>query len=258
MSDEHECRYIIPGLERGLTLLQNFSQQHREMTFAELHRLVAMPKATAYRVVQTLEHLGFLQRNPRTNTFSLGINVLRLGLEHIASMDVVQVGQPVIEQLRDRSLCSSHLAIRDGKDVIYVARVSAVGAKINEVRVGTRLPAHRTSLGRMLLSEVSRSEFESLYPEEILPECAEGEQAHREAFWEMLQQDKQRGYVVGESFYHYGISSIVYPVFNREKRVEAVVSIMVPVVEIPEQDREHLMKEVREAAGKISSFLGVH
>ncbi len=55
------------------------------------------------------------------------MNVLRLGFEYIASLDVAQVGQPVIEQLRDVSQCSSHLAIRDGRDIIYIARVSSAG-----------------------------------------------------------------------------------------------------------------------------------
>ena len=59
------------------------------------------------------------------------MNVLRLGFEYIASLDVAQVGQPVIEQLRDVSQCSSHLAIRDGRDIIYIARVSAAGSRIN-------------------------------------------------------------------------------------------------------------------------------
>lgn len=136
MANDQEVKYLVPGLERGLQLLLAFGEQHRDLTFAELHRLVDMPKATAYRVVQTLEYMGFLERNARTNTFSLGMNVLRLGFEYIASLDVAQVGQPVIEQLRDISQCSSHLAIRDGRDIIYIARVSAAGSRINQVSVG--------------------------------------------------------------------------------------------------------------------------
>ena len=103
MANDQEVKYLVPGLERGLQLLLAFGEQHRDLTFAELHRLVDMPKATAYRVVQTLEYMGFLERNTLTNTFSLGMNVLRLGFEYIASLDVAQVGQPVIEQLRDIS-----------------------------------------------------------------------------------------------------------------------------------------------------------
>jgi len=256
MSDDQSCRYLIPGLDRGLKLLLAFGQQHREMTFAEMHRLVDMPKATAYRVVQTLEFMGFIERNPRNNTFTLGMNVLRLGFEYIASLDVAQAGQPVIEQLRDSSQCSSHLAIRDGRDLIYIARVSAAGSQINQVSVGTRLPVHCTSLGRMLLTDISRGEFEQLYPQEALPDSAPGAPKNRENLWQMVQQDKARGYVIGESFFRHGISSIVYPVFKRSGKVAAVVSILVPSGEVPPEDRQRLQQQVRSAADKISGFLG--
>ena len=241
MANVQEVKYLVPGLERGLQLLLAFGEQHRDLTFAELHRLVDMPKATAYRVVQTLEYMGFLERNARTNTFSLGMNVLRLGFEYIASLDVAQVGQPVIEQLRDTSQCSSHLAIRDGRDIIYIARVSAAGSRINQVSIGTRLPVHCTSLGRMLLTDVSRGEFEQLFPDERLPGNTPGQLHDREALWQMVQQD---------------ISSIVYPVYDRSGRVAAVVSILVPSDEIPQSDRERLQSDVSLAADKISGFLG--
>ena len=246
MANDQEVKYLVPGLERGLQLLLAFGEQHRDLTFAELHRLVDMPKATAYRVVQTLEYMGFLERNARTNTFSLGMNVLRLGFEYIASLDIAQVGQPVIEQL----------AIRDGRDIIYIARVSAAGSRINQVSVGTRLPVHCTSLGRMLLTDVSRSEFEQLFPDERLPGNTPGQLHDREALWQMVQQDKARGYVIGESFFRHGISSIVYPVYDRSGRVAGVVSILVPSDEIPQSDRERLQNDVSLAADKISGFLG--
>ncbi|WP_075182283.1 IclR family transcriptional regulator [Pantoea sp. 1.19] len=256
MSEQSGCRYRIPGLERGLQMLLLLGEQQREMTFSELHRLVDIPKATAYRVVQTLEYLGFLQRNPRTNTFSLGMKVLRLGFEYMASLDVAQVGQPVIEQLRDRSHCSSHLAIRDGQDLIYVARVSAAGSQINQVSIGTRLPLHCTSLGRMLLSGLCRGEFEQVYPEARLPGHSPGPVTDRESLWQMVQQDRARGYVIGESFYRHGISSIVYPIVERRGKVIAVVSIMVPQEHIPVRERSPLQLLVAEAAEKISGFLG--
>ena len=78
----------------------------------------------------------------------------------------------------------------------------------------------------------------------------------REALWQMVQQDKARGYVIGESFYRHGISSIVYPVYDRSGKVAAVVSILVPSEEIPQSCRERLQNEVSLAADKISGFLG--
>lgn len=256
MSDKDDRKYLIPGLERGLTILMELSRNHREMSFAEIVKRVAIPKATAYRAIQTLEYMGFIRRHPTTGLYSLGVNVLRLGFEYVASLDVVQVGQPVIESLRDRTGCSSHIAIRDGRDVIYVARVSAANATIRRVSVGTRLPVHRTSLGRMLLTGLNRGEFEALYPEEALPDGEPGSPANREALWELVQEDRQRGYVIGESYFQFGISSIVYPLFNHDAEIEGVVSIMVPVHEIPPEDRDRLRGHVAEAAATISGLLG--
>lgn len=258
MSDtEKDARkYLIPGLERGLIILMELSRSHREMSFAEIVKCVGIPKATAYRAIQTLEYMGFIRRHPSTGMYSLGVNVLRLGFEYVASLDVVQIGQPVIESLRDKTGCSSHIAIRDGRDVIYVARVSAANATIRRVSVGTRLPVHRTSLGRMLLTGLNREQFETLYPEPELPDVEPGAPADREALWTLIQEDRERGYVIAESFFQFGISSIVYPLYNHDGEVEGVVSIMVPVHEIPEGDRERLRLEVAEAANGISNLLG--
>lgn len=249
-------RYLIPGLERGLIILMELSSSHREMGFAEIVRRVDIPKATAYRALQTLEYMGFIRKHPSTGLYSLGSNVLRLGFEYVASLDLVQVGQPVIESLRDKTGCSSHIAIRDGRDVIYVARVSAANTTVRRVSVGSRLPVHRTSLGRMLLTGLSREEFDVLYPEEGLPDNGPGAPADRESFWALVQEDRKRGYVISDSFFQFGISSIVYPLFNHGGEVEGVVSIMVPVHEIPESDRDPLRIEVAKAAGIISDLLG--
>ncbi|GEK46409.1 IclR family transcriptional regulator [Bisbaumannia pacifica] len=256
MSNKDERKYLIPGLERGLTILMELSRSHREMSFAEIAKRVDIPKATAYRAIQTLEYMGFLRRHPTTGHYSLGVNVLRLGFEYVASLDVVQVGQPVIESLRDATGCSSHIAIRDGQDVIYVARVSAANATVRRVSVGTRLPVHRTSLGRMLLTGLSRAEFEALYPDDELPDAKPGSPDSREALWELVQADRRRGYVVAESYFQFGISSIVYPIYNADGEIEAVVSIMVPVHEIPAEERERLRGHVAEASETISGLLG--
>lgn len=255
-SEKDARKYMIPGLERGLIILMELSRNHREMSFAEIVKRVDIPKATAYRAIQTLEYMGFIRRHPSTGLYTLGVNVLRLGFEYVASLDVVQVGQPVIESLRDKTGCSSHIAIRDGQDVIYVARVSAANATIRRVSVGTRLPVHRTSLGRVLLTGMSREAFEALYPEEALPDNEPGAPEDRETLWQLVQEDRQRGYVIGESFFQFGISSIVYPLFNHDGEVEGVVSIMVPVHEIPESDRDRLRHDVAEAADNISNLLG--
>ena len=202
MSDKDNKKHLIPALERGLMILMELNRHHREMSFSELVKRVGYPQATSHRAVQTLEHMGFLRHHPVTGLYSLGVNVLRLGFEYVASLDVVQIGQPVIESLCEQTGCSSHIAIRDGRDAVYVARVGASNATIRRVSVGTRLPLHCTSLGRMLLTDLSREEFETLYPPDYLLDKEPGAPANRDVLWDLVQEDRQRGYVIADSYYH--------------------------------------------------------
>lgn len=104
----------------------------------------------------------------------------------------------------------------------------------------------------MLLSGLTRAEFDALYPDDELPDNA----GSKQEFWQMIQADKLRGYVIGESFYRRGISSIVYPVYNQANGVEAVISIMVPMNSIPAQECRRLQNEVSYAAQKLTEFIG--
>jgi len=247
--------YRVPALEKGLVLLVEIGRQRREMGFAEILRLVDLPKASAYRMVMTLEHLGFLRRNLDSGMYGLGIGVLSMGFDFLSSMDLVQFGQPVIQRLRDDSGFSSHLAVLDGCDVVYVARVSAVGEISTGVGVGTRLPAHRAALGRALLMETNRETFDTLYPQAAYVDATEHTPKCPEAFWELLQEDRARGHVIAESFYQPGICSVAYPVRGRHECIEAVVSVMVPRAYIPPALQPTLIHQVAEAAHRIESFL---
>lgn len=256
MKNKHETQRLVPALERGLLILMELNRHHREMSFVEIVKRVGFPQSTTYRTIQTLEHMGFLRHHPITGLYSLGVNVLRLGFEYVASLDVVQVGQPVIETLCESTGCSSHIAVRDGRDAVYVARVGTTNATVRRVSVGTRLPLHRTGLGRMLLTALSYKDFNALYPAQEQLDNKPGTPANSDALWALVQQDRQRGYVIADSYFHYGISSLVYPLYNQEGVMEGVVSIMVPVQEIPPGAIDGLKVQVADAATTISNMLG--
>src|SRR5574343_62598 len=87
--------YIVPALERGLRLLSEFSRTERELTPPELARRLRLPRTTVFRLLTTLEALGFVQRSDDGRSFRLGMAVLRLGFEYLASLELTQLGQPL-------------------------------------------------------------------------------------------------------------------------------------------------------------------
>ena len=100
-SDE---RYLVPGLARGLQLLGCFSRSERELTGAELSRRLALPRASVFRLLHTLEQMGFVERVPDSPAYKLSLGVLRLGFEYLSSMELTEHGRTIIEELRNRKI----------------------------------------------------------------------------------------------------------------------------------------------------------
>ncbi|MCL4798150.1 MAG: IclR family transcriptional regulator [Burkholderiales bacterium] len=250
----NEPRYNVPGLERGLRLLQLFDRNRKVLSAAEMARALALPRSTAFRLAQTLEHLGFLQREGEA--YRVGPAVLRLGFEYIASLELAELARPIVERLRDESGCSAQLVIRDGRDVVVVLKAAAQSTFASNVNIGTRMPAHATILGRVLLCDADDRTLAALYPEPALPRVSAKSPKSVVELKRLLREDRARGYAVSESFFEQGISAVAAPVRSEAGAVVAAISITAqrPSLE-PAELRERLVQQVLRAAGELSHQL---
>jgi len=253
--DRGNHRYTVPALEKGLNLLLMLGAFRGEMTFREICQRTALPKATVYRLLQTLESMGFLSRGIHGSGYSLGISVLRLGFDYLSSMDIVQIGQPVIRRLCDSTGFSAHLCVLDGRDVVYVARASAPGEIGAGVGVGSRLPAHCTAIGRVLLMTLPRARLLALFPEKCFAQTSESGPKTPEQLWDLLTHDRVRGHTVSHSFYQPGVSAVAHPLRDRDGAVVASVSVMVPRSSMPDELVGVLRGKVTAAAVEIETYL---
>ncbi len=248
-------RYNVPGLERGLRILQLFSHTNRMCSAAEMARALKIPRSTAFRLAQTLEHLGFLERE--NDAYHIGPAVLRLGFAYIASLELTDLARAAVERLRDETGHSAQLVIRDGCDVVVVLKASAPSVFTSTVTVGTRLPAHATVLGRVLLCETDDTALAALYPEPDLPKATSPRAPKTlAALKKLLRGDRANGFALSESFFEPGVSAVAAPVRDDSGRIVAAVSITVhqPTLE-PAEQRERLVKRVLRTATEISGKL---
>ncbi len=246
-------RYNVPGLERGLRLLQLFDRARRVLTAADMARALDIPRSTAFRLAQTLAHLGFLEREG--DSYRVGPAVLRLGFEYIASLDVAELARPVVEHLRDATGLSAQLVIRDGRDVVVVLKASPVSTFASNVTVGTRLPAHATTLGRVLLADADDATLRALYPEPALPRSSPQSPRTLAELKRLLREDRARGYAVSESFFEQGISAVVAPVRDRIGAIAAAISVTAQRPTLEKELRERLVAQVLGAAAELSRQL---
>ena len=248
-------KYIVPALERGLRLLGEFSHDNRTLGAPELARRLDLPRSTVFRLISTLESMGFLERVSSSSDYRLGMAVLRLGFEYLSSLELTELGQPLLGRLCDEIRYPCNLVVRDGRSIVYVAKVTPPTPLTSSVRVGTRLPAHATVLGRILLEDLSLAELRALYPEEHLEAFSGNTPKTVLELFNMVQVDRQRGYVLGEGFYEASISTIAAPVRDESRRIVAALGATIPSAHIEADRLDDLVQRVRASADELSRLL---
>jgi DNA-binding IclR family transcriptional regulator len=218
-------KYIVPGLQRGLQILRAFDRDRTQIGAPEIAKELNIPRSTVFRLMQTLEFMGFVEKVDHSSDYRLSIGVLSLGFEFLASLEVTELARPILDTLRDETGFSAHLAIRDGTDVVFVVKSAARTAFASTVNIGTRLPAHGTVLGRMILADLTQDELSQVYTAAQLAIFSDQTPATRDNLEKMLVDDKARGYALSEAYYEHGIAAIAAPVRDGTGRVIAAINV---------------------------------
>jgi DNA-binding IclR family transcriptional regulator len=250
--------YLVPGLERGLRILAEFSAREPVLGAPELSRRIGIPRTTTFRLLQTLEALGFVERANGDRHFRLSVAVLRLGFEYLSSLELTDIGTPILERLRDASGLSTHLLIRDQRDVVFVAKAQTRDPMFSSVKVhvGTRLPAHATVHGQVLMGDLSFEELRQLYPEAQLERFTERTPATVEELYGRVRESAALGYALSEASFERGISVVSAPVRDQSGKIAAALTVTIPRSDIGEaEEREPLVIAVCQAALELSERL---
>ncbi|AZG09855.1 IclR family transcriptional regulator [Pigmentiphaga sp. H8] len=248
-------KYVVPGLERGLRVLCEVGQAQGAMNAPELARRLGVPRTTVFRLLATLERMGFIHRADNGRDYFLGMAVLRLGFEYLASLELTQLGAPLLERVRNEFNLSCHLVVRDGADIVYVAKAAANTPLASSVNVGTRLPAHATVLGRVLMADMSLDELRELYPQGTLPIVNAFTPRSVEQLHALLAEDRRRPYLLHEGFFESGISTLAAPVREQGGAIAAALGVAMPAVPLEAGRLERLADSVCESAAELSSLL---
>lgn len=255
MAEPDSERYTVPGLERGLRLLGEFNRHEPLLTAPELARRLGVPRSTVFRLLVTLESLGFVERSSDGRSYRLGLSVLRLGFEYLGSLSLVELGRPLLDSLRDATGFSASLVVRDGRDVVYLYRAAPRSPFATTVSVGTRLPAHATVLGHVLLGDLALAELRALFPDTPLPAAGPRTPADVPALFDVVRQTQARGWVLAEGYFEAQICTVAAPVHDDAGRVAAAIGLTVPGAAIPVAGRDALVAQVRQAAAELSRHL---
>jgi IclR family pca regulon transcriptional regulator len=219
-------RDYVQSLARGLAVLRSVAGDRPSATLAEIAARSGLSRAAARRLVLTLEHLGYVQGAGRE--FRLTPRVLELGYGFLGARDLTDLAQPWMEQLAHRVNESCSMAVLDGRDIVYVARVSVRKVMTVSLAVGARLPAYCTSMGRVLLAGLPSDRLEAWLEKLDAQRYTSRTVVEPSRLLRIVENVRRDGYVWVEQELETGLCSLAVPLRDRAGQVVAALNLGMP------------------------------
>lgn len=254
-----EPRYS-QSLERGLAILGCFKAEHPVLGIADLADSVGMSRSTVHRYVSTLVALGFLEQDA-SRRYRLGLRVADLGMSALNSTGLREHSRSYLASLRQRSGYTVSLAVLDGPEILYVDRACSFRRGQHEMnlnlRVGSRLPAYCTSLGKVLLASLSDAERHELMVQMTLAKRGPHTITSRKALRAELENVSGGGFAVNEEELAAGLVSIAVPIRAKNREVVAAINMAAHTSTIQLDGLvDQLLPDLFATADQISARLG--
>jgi IclR family transcriptional regulator, pca regulon regulatory protein len=224
---KEEPRYLIRSLVHGLEVLEELGASPRGLTLTEIARALGRGKATTFRYLATLAGRGYLDQDPESRRYTPAVRVLRLGGAYLAALSLPELAFPHLEHLATEVGESVNMAVLDEAEVVYVARVGARRILSTNLSVGSRLPAHCTALGKVLLAHLAPSERERRLRGLPLTRFTPKTLTSLPRLRGDLEEVRRRGYAVNDQELDLGLRSCAAPVFDRRGAAVAAVNVSV-------------------------------
>lgn len=213
----------VQSLVRGLAVIRVFDADNAHLTLSEVARRADLTRATARRVLHTLVDLGYVASDGKN--FSLRPKILELGYAYLSSMSLPAVAQPHLEKLTEAAHESSSVAVLDGSDIAYVARVAKQRIMTVAISVGTRFPAYATSLGRVILAHLAPAELDDYLASTELRQFTPNTVIDRQGLLDELARIRDQGWALVDQELEEGLRSIAAPIHNQSGRVVAALNL---------------------------------
>jgi len=247
----------LEGLQsflRGLRIIRAFGHGAERQTLAQLASRTGMTRATVRRYLHTLVGEDYAACDGKN--FWLHPRILELGFSYLSSLPFYRFAQPVLEDLAREIDKSCSVGVLDGGEVVYVLRVPAQRAVTMSLDVGTRLPAHVSAMGRVLLSALpATARDEVINGLEITP-FTERTITDRLRLAAVLAAIAADEYALLDQEMETGVRSVAVPVRDRRGSTIAALGMSLSVAEMPKEGIiRDILPRLRAAAAAISARL---
>ncbi len=252
-----EDRDYIKSLEKAVRLISLISQNGSPLKLETLVRVSGMKKTSCFRILQTLTRTGFVGRDADTSGYFIGPKLISIGLSAFDRRGLRELALPFMKEIRRSTGTTVNLAILSGPDVIFVERLQSAHIIETNLRVGSRLSAHVSSLGKAILAYLPQTELEPILSQLQFEKKTEKTITSIKALKQELREIRRRGFSLNNEELEKGLFGIAAPVRDYTGTAVAAMNISFPLVRHSRQEAiDKFCSLIQDACRKLSASLG--
>jgi len=249
----------IKTVDKALDILESFTGTDTELGVSELSRRLGINATSVYKILSTLKKRGYVRQENPKGKYRLGIRVFELGCVFQDQSSLIKTARPFLEKLGRSCGETVNLAILspDMKEILYVEKIESKEVLKTDIRLGTRLPAHCTALGKAIVAFLPQEKYTEVFPAgKPLQRLTEHSIPDPECLSGSLESVRKNGYAVDNEEFKHGVRCVAAPVMDRKGMVTAAVSITGPASRLTADRIEGLACQIKETALLLSKALG--
>jgi len=247
---------IIQSIDRALQIFELFNLEKPELGVTEISKALNIYKSNVHNILSTLAEKSFVEKNPKTDKYKLGIKFFELGSVVIKNMDLRRIAYPYIEKLSKEFNETVHLGILDKGRVVSVEREESDKSLCSHIEIGKRTPLHCTAVGKAIMAYLSEGEVSLIVKEKGLEKFTENTITTKEELEKELKKIREQGYTVDNMEHEEGVRCVAGPIRDYTGKVIASMSISGPAFRINESNVPNIVKKVKEYCDCISKEMG--
>jgi len=249
-------KYPIKVLDKSLSVLELLLQKDSAMNMTELSEKLELYPSTIHRILDTLKYRGYVEQDPHTQKYQLGLKALELGMAKLHQMDLVREATPYLKELVNQCNETVHLGVLEEGEVLYLAKEESSQTIRMISYVGKRAPLHCTALGKVLLAYLPAEERKKILGKRELPRLTENTITDKRELEKELDKVREQGFALDREENEKDVRCVAAPIRNYQGEVIAAVSVSSPIFRIDKNAQNDLKEALIETSKNISKRLG--
>lgn len=247
--------YMVPAVDRAVGILLMLSTNSREMTLAEIAAKTGWHKSSVHKILVTLEHHGFLDRNEATKRYALGIELAKCGQCVLNNLHINQSAKLILKELADYSGETATFAILRGTKIVIVDVVEPRGEFRVSPPIGTIDPVTAKSNGKAVLAWLPEDRVNEIIQIEGLPSKTRNSITKAKLYRNELRAVREQGFAIDVEEFQEGITAVSAPVFNSEGQVFGTLSLVGPAFRMTKEKLQLYGRKCAKTAVQLTPLI---